>query len=95
MLSKVCAHFRVHSSLVRLPGVEAVHIAVVHAEGSGYEDCIVNLDIGCSFMPSLLQTDSQAKAALFSRGWTAAFELVGPSMGPVIDRPPPTPPPPR
>jgi hypothetical protein len=35
MLGKVLAHLRTHTSIARLPGIEAIHTTVVHAERRG------------------------------------------------------------
>jgi hypothetical protein len=42
------AHLRVHGFFARLPGGEAVYVAVVHAEGGGDQDGIVDLAVGCA-----------------------------------------------
>ena len=47
-LGEVLAHLRVHGFVVRLPGGESVDIPVVHAEGCGDEDGVVDLEIRCA-----------------------------------------------
>jgi len=47
MLGQVLAHLDLHTGIVRLPCVEAVNIAVVHAESRGDKNGVINLDIRC------------------------------------------------
>src|SRR5580693_3343860 len=48
----VRAHGNISLLLLRSPGGETVHVAVVHAEGRGDQDCVVNLGVGCAFLAS-------------------------------------------
>ncbi len=41
-------HAGVHCRVSGLPCVEAIDVAVVHAEGGGDEDGVVNLKVGCA-----------------------------------------------
>src|SRR5215469_7951944 len=51
MLGQVLSHLRIHAGIARLPRVESIHIAVVHAERRRNENRIVNLQIGRAFAP--------------------------------------------
>ena len=51
MLGQVLTHLRVHAGIAGLPGIKAVHIAVVHAERRSDEYRIVNLQVGRAFTP--------------------------------------------
>ena len=49
-------HARAHGNISFLflwsPGGKTVHVAVVHAEGRGDQDCVVNLGVSCAFLAS-------------------------------------------
>src|SRR5450432_3495756 len=46
------AHGDISFLLLRSPGGKTVNVAVVHAEGRGDQDCVVNLGVSCSFLAS-------------------------------------------
>ena len=50
---KVNAHLRVHGFVARLPGGQAIDIAVVHAEGCGNQYRVVDFDIGRALLRGL------------------------------------------
>lgn len=64
MLGQVLTHLRVHAGIARLPGIKAVHITVVHAEGRSDEYRIVNLQVGRAFTPRSLYVFGSYKLAI-------------------------------
>src|SRR5438477_11498959 len=46
LVSHSLSHFAISFRLERLPGLQTVHVAVVHAEGRGDQNGIVNLLVG-------------------------------------------------
>jgi len=51
MLDEEMRSFSVRLRIRGLPGVEAVDVAVVHAEGCSDENGVVNLEIGSALRP--------------------------------------------
>src|SRR5579875_2209575 len=45
VLSELLSHFAVHRLVARLPGTQAVNVAVVHTERRSDEHRVVNLDV--------------------------------------------------
>jgi len=51
-MRQACAHVNISFLLLRSPGGKTIHVAVVHAEGRGDQDCVVYLGISCALLAS-------------------------------------------